>query len=97
LELATLGDAQVLGRDDIGSLAPGKAADLVAFRVDDLDHAGGLGDPVAALVTCAPGHAWLSIIDGRVVMERGALLDVDLAPLIARHNAASLRMLQKAG
>lgn len=55
LELATLGGARVLQRDDIGSLEPGKAADVVAFRVDDLGHAGALGDPVAGLLTCAPG------------------------------------------
>ena len=75
LELATLGGARVLQRDDIGSLEAGKAADLVAFRVDDLGHAGALGDPVAALLTCAPGRAWLSVINGKVVVENGELKD----------------------
>ena len=85
LELATLGGAGVLRRDDIGSLEPGKAADFVAFRIDDLQHAGSLVDPLAALVTCAPTQAWLSVINGRVVVADGQLLDVDLAPLIERH------------
>ena len=97
LELATRGGARVLGRDDIGSLEPGKAADLVAFRIDDIEHAGGLGDPVAALVTCTPGRAWLSVIDGRIVIEDGALVGVDLGALTDQHNTASLRMLRKAG
>jgi 8-oxoguanine deaminase len=97
LELATLGGAKVLGRDDIGSLEPGKAADLVAFRIDDLQHAGALGDPVAALVTCAPARAWLSVIDGRVLVEGGELLRVDCGLLVERHNAISRRLLQRAG
>ncbi len=92
LELATLGGARVLGRDDIGSLEPGKAADCVAFRVDDLAHAGAGGDPVAALVTCAPAQAWLSVIDGRVVVEHGAIPGLDLAVLIAAHDAAAAKL-----
>lgn len=97
LEIATLGGARVLGREDIGSLEPGKAADLVAFRVDDLDHAGGTVDPVAALLTCAPGTVWLSVINGMIVVESGSLLDVDPGPMIERHNRISLRMLERAG
>lgn len=93
LELATLGGAKVLRRDDIGSLEPGKAADFVAFHIDDLAHAGSLSDPVAALVTCAPTQAWLSVINGRVVVEEGRLLTADLGPLIERHNRISRRML----
>jgi len=97
LELATLGGARVLQRDDIGSLEVGKAADLVAFRVDDLGHAGAMGDPVAALMTCAPAQAWLSVINGRVVVENHELVGQDLAALIKRHNAASMGMLKRAG
>jgi cytosine/adenosine deaminase-related metal-dependent hydrolase len=97
LELATLGGAAVLQRDDIGSIASGKAADIVAFRVDDIEHAGALGDPVAALVTCTPTRAWLSVINGRVVVENGALAGVDLPQLAARHNTVSRNLLQRAG
>ena len=56
LEMATLGGAKVLGRDDIGALAPGMAADLVAFDLRGIGFAGGLHDPVAALVFCASGY-----------------------------------------
>jgi cytosine/adenosine deaminase-related metal-dependent hydrolase len=97
LELATLGGASVLQRDDIGSIEPGKAADVVAFRIDDIEHAGSLGDPVAALVTCTPTRAWLSVINGRVVVENGLLRNVDLPQLVDRHNAISRSLLQKAG
>jgi cytosine/adenosine deaminase-related metal-dependent hydrolase len=96
LELATLGGAAVLRRDDIGSLEAGKAADLIAFRTDDLEHAGALFDPVAALVTCAPTRAWLSIINGKVVVADGMLLSADLEPLIAQHNRISRTLLRRA-
>ncbi|MBN1219213.1 MAG: 8-oxoguanine deaminase [Anaerolineae bacterium] len=97
LALATVGGARVLRRDDIGSLAVGKAADLVAFRVDDLYHAGGLVDPVAALLTCAPTQVWFSIINGRLVVEDGHFLPFELDSLVETHNRLSLEMMTRAG
>ncbi|MEO8003756.1 MAG: 8-oxoguanine deaminase [Betaproteobacteria bacterium] len=97
LELATLGGAKVLQREDIGSIEPGKAADVVAFRVDDLNHAGGQSDPVASLLTCSPARAWLSVINGRVVIEQGELLGVELGSLVERHNRLARGMLARAG
>ena len=97
LELATLGGAKVLQRNDIGSLEPGNAADLVAFRIDGLEHAGGQSDLVASLLTCAPGRVWLSVINGRIVVEDGALQGIDLGPLIERHNMIGRGMLERAG
>lgn len=97
LELATLGGAKVLQRDDIGSLEAGKAADLAAFRIDGLNHAGAQGDVVAALLTCAPGQAWLSMVNGRVLVENGELKGVDLPVLIEKHNGISRKMQQRAG
>ncbi len=95
LELATLGGAGVLNRDDIGSLEVGKAADLVSFRIDDLNHAGGLSDPVASLLTCTPGRAWFSIINGKVVVDHGEIPGLDTATLIKQHNHISQQMLLK--
>ncbi len=95
LELATLGGAAVLNRDDIGSLEVGKAADLVAFRIDDINHAGGLSDPVASLLTCSPGRVWFSIINGKVVVEQGEIPGLDITGLIQQHNQISQRMLAK--
>ncbi len=97
LELATLGGGRVLRRDDIAVLAPGKAADLVAFRVDGLAHAGGQADPVASLFTCTPAQVWLSVINGRVIVEDGQFLPFELGPVIERHNRISLGMLTRAG
>jgi cytosine/adenosine deaminase-related metal-dependent hydrolase len=78
LEIATRGGARVLGRDDIGALAPGLAADLAAFDLTGPAHAGASHDPVAALVLCAPGPAAWTIVHGRVVVREGRLVTLDL-------------------
>jgi cytosine/adenosine deaminase-related metal-dependent hydrolase len=86
LALATRGGASVLGRDDIGCLAPGMAADIVAFDLNAPGFAGAWHDPVAALVFCAPARASLSVIDGYVVVRDGRLTTAELEPLLERHN-----------
>jgi 8-oxoguanine deaminase len=96
LALATRGGAAVLGRDDIGSLEPGKAADLVAYRIDGIQHAGAGGDPVAGLLTCAPVNAWFSIINGCMVIKQGEIIGVDLKALVKQHNEQAERLLRKA-
>ncbi len=94
LWLATRGGAAVLGRDDIGQLAVGKAADLIGFDLDRLDYAGALHDPLAALLFCAPQRVDLSVINGRVVVEDGEPRTVDLGPVVERHNRISARMIR---
>jgi len=89
LEMATLGGAAVLGRDDIGALAPGMAADLIGYDLDALELAGAQADPLGALLLCVPGRVSLSIINGRVVAEGGALVTADVSELVARHNVLS--------
>jgi cytosine/adenosine deaminase-related metal-dependent hydrolase len=93
LEIATRGGASVLGRDDIGHLAPGMAADFVAFRVDGLRHAGARHDPVAALVFCGAGDVATSVIDGRIVVREGRLTTLDLGPHVEMHNRIARRLL----
>lgn len=97
LEMATRGGASVLGRDDIGSLEAGKAADVIAFRVDDIHHSGAGSDVVAGLLTCLPTSVWLSVINGDIVVEGGTLAHVDVPALAARHRDASRRLLERAG
>ena len=87
LAMATRGGARVLGRDDIGQLAPGMAADVVAFDLADIGFAGALHDPLAALVFCAPVRAALSLIHGRAVVRDGVLATADVPVLVERHNA----------
>ena len=94
LELATLGGASVLRRDDIGSLAPGKAADLIAINLNRLDYAGALHDPVAATVFCTPQRVDFSMINGRVVVQEGQLTTLNIGPIIERHNAIARAMVR---
>jgi cytosine/adenosine deaminase-related metal-dependent hydrolase len=93
LEIATLGGARVLNRSDIGALAPGMAADVVSFDMSGLAQAGGLHDPVAALVFTSMPRASFSMINGRVVVKHGQLTMVDAAALAARHNALSRQLI----
>ena len=93
LELATLGGAKVLGRDDIGALAPGMSADVVAFALDNLDLAGAaVHDPVAALLFCNPQQVRHSVINGKMVVSDGQLLPIERLPLIERHNQLARRL-----
>jgi len=97
LELATLGGAKVLNRDDIGSLSPGMSADIVMFKLDGVGFAGALHDPVAALVFCTPANVNHSVINGKVVVKDGVLRTVDLPVVLERHNALAAQLALKAG
>ncbi|MGI4859458.1 MAG: 8-oxoguanine deaminase [Janthinobacterium lividum] len=96
LDMATLGGARVLGRDDIGALAPGMAADVVSFDLNQLNFAGALHDPVAALVFCAPSQVSTSVINGKVVVRDGRLTTVDLDGIVAHHNRLASRLAEAA-
>jgi 8-oxoguanine deaminase len=93
LEMATRGGAKVLNRTDIGMLKPGMAADIVAFDVGDIEHAGALHDPLAALVFSAPTRAAYTMVNGKVVVREGRLVTVDERKLAARHNALAMTLL----
>ena len=87
LALATRGGARVLGRTDIGHLAPGMCADLALFDLRSLGFAGGaVHDPVGALMLCASAPASHVVVDGRVVVRDGRLCTIELEPLLERHN-----------
>lgn len=96
LELATRGGAAVLGRDDIGHLAPGMAADLVAFDLRGIDHAGAQSDPVAALLFCSPQRVAYSMVNGRWLIRDGQFVSHDPALLAEKHNALARQLLEKA-
>jgi cytosine/adenosine deaminase-related metal-dependent hydrolase len=94
LELATRGGATVLGRDDVGYLAPGMSADFIAINLNQIAFSGALHDPVAAMVFCQPATVDLSVVNGRIVIEDGALTTVEMEPLLRRHNEISAAMIR---
>jgi cytosine/adenosine deaminase-related metal-dependent hydrolase len=91
--LATAGGAACLGRDDCGTLAPGKCADVAFFRIDDLAHAG-IADPLAALALAPPARAEAVVVNGEVVVREGRLLTGD-ENQIARDIALESKRLQQ--
>jgi 8-oxoguanine deaminase len=95
LELGTLGGARLLGRDDIGVLAPGKAADIIAVNTRQLSFAGGLHDPIAGLVMCEAGRVDFSMVNGVVRVLNGELLGVDVPVLVDRHNTLAANLVQR--
>ncbi|CAN5440426.1 8-oxoguanine deaminase [soil metagenome] len=98
LEIATLGGAAVLGRNDIGALAPGMAADIIAFDLNALGYAGGaVHDPVAALVFCHPQQVDFALVNGRMLVEAGQVRHFDLPMLVEAHNRAATQLLVRAG
>jgi 8-oxoguanine deaminase len=96
LEIATLGGAQVLNRDDIGALAPGMAADIVCVPLDDIGMAGAHHDPLAALFFCHVPRVKHSVVNGRVVVRDGQLATLELPMLIERHNRLAAGLLAAA-
>jgi 8-oxoguanine deaminase len=96
LRLATRGGAQVLGRDDIGHLAPNMAADFIGVRLDSLPLAGGAPhDPLASLVFCRVPQVDLNVIAGIVRVRDGKLTGIDVAAMIARQNEIARSLLER--
>jgi 8-oxoguanine deaminase len=97
LRVATRGGAEVLGRTDIGHLAPGMCADLAIFDLNTLDFAGGaVHDPVGALLLCASPKTAYTIVNGRVVVRQGKLTTVDESNLVGQHNRLSIQLAESA-
>lgn len=95
LEMACLGGAKVLKMEDyIGSLEVGKAADFIAFSLNSLEFAGGLSDPLSAVVFCDAKKVDFSVVNGKFLVKEGRLLDVDLPAIIRQQNRISQLLLQ---
>lgn len=97
LEMATLGGAKVLHRDEIGSIEVGKAADLVLVNLCQIGYAGALHDPVAALVFCGDTcRVDTSIVNGEMVVEDGKLVNVDEQEISKKANELAKELVDKA-
>jgi len=95
LELATRGSASVLGRDDLGSLEPGKAADFFALNLNRIDYAGALHDPVSAVIFSAPVRSDYTVVGGKFVVKAGEMVTVDVSNLISNHNRLAMQLLER--
>jgi 8-oxoguanine deaminase len=90
LRMATIGGARVLHREDeIGSIEVGKAADLIAFDLNDIALAGAQADPVAAVVHCAVDRVDFAMVNGQWRVRDGRLVDGSILELIPVHNRLS--------
>jgi 8-oxoguanine deaminase len=91
LRMATVEGARCLGRDDIGSIEPGKRADIALFDLRGVGYSGA-GDAVCALVLCAPATVHTLVVEGRVVVDGGELKTVALESVLRRHRRAAARL-----
>jgi cytosine/adenosine deaminase-related metal-dependent hydrolase len=94
LDMATRGGAALLGRDDIGMLAPGMSADFIAVRLNQLGLSGTQRDPLAALIMCGPFKVDYSFINGREIIGQGRFIDFDVESALASHAAIMDRIYQ---
>ena len=90
LAMATREGARVLGRNDIGRIGMGYAADFACFDLNAVDFAGAHADPIAALVFCGPVKAAYTIVAGRMIVAEGILQSLDLHELMQRHRKFSI-------
>ena len=98
LARGTRDGAACLGRsDEIGSLEPGKRADIALFDVTGLAFAGAEADPVAALAFCAPQRVRDLFVEGRRVVANGRLTGVDEGRLAADGHRVARRITERAG
>ena len=91
LEIATLGGAQVLGREDLGSVDVGKRADLAVWDMRGVEAAGSW-DPVAALVLCGPTRVRHLLVEGRQVVRDGQMVTLDLPRVMERQRRLAARL-----
>jgi len=91
LRMATVDGARCLGRDNIGTLEPGKRGDVALFNLRDVGYSGA-GDAFLALLLCAPARVNTLVVDGRVVVDGGELRTLSLEPVLVRHGRFAAKM-----
>ncbi len=95
LEFATLGGAKVLRMEDfVGTLDVGKAADIIGFNLNRLEFAGGLDDPLGAVLMCDAKKVDFNMVNGEFIVKEGRLILNDIEDLVKRHNEISKRLVR---
>ncbi len=98
LKIATRGSAGLLGRNDIGSLEKGKAADFFAIDTSSLEFVGADEDPANLLGTVCIAHpANFVFVQGKLVSEDGVLINIDESDVAANARKKVDEILSKAG
>jgi cytosine/adenosine deaminase-related metal-dependent hydrolase len=97
LRVATRGGASVLGRDDLGTIEPGKRGDIALFDVAGLGHAGADADPIASVVLCSPRGVRHLFVEGRAVVRDGRLTGPDEERIAADGHRLGRRIAERAG
>ncbi len=97
LWMATVGGAKALGRNDIGQIQAGKCADITMISMDKLEYSGAQHDPAAAIVfNVAMSPVDHVIVNGKIIVENGKLLDLDEPELVKRHQKISTELVEAA-
>ncbi|MBZ4649691.1 8-oxoguanine deaminase [Thermosipho sp. (in: thermotogales)] len=98
LRMATIGGASVLKMDDyIGKIAPEMAADFIGFKLDKVEFAGGLHNPINSILLCDPKQVDLSVINGEMKIFNGEFTSFEISDFLEKHNMISKKLLKKAG
>jgi cytosine/adenosine deaminase-related metal-dependent hydrolase len=97
LECATLGGAACLGRSgELGVLTPGAVADIAVWSLAGPSFAGAVADPIEAWLRCGPVAAHHTVVDGRVLVRDGRLVDPRVDDLLRAHRQLAMRIQQLA-
>ncbi len=92
LRMATVGGARVFHREEeIGSLEPGKCADLSLWDISGLEFSGA-ADPVAGLLHCGAQYADLVMVNGEILVRGGRLVNERLYDYVPRHREIAGRL-----
>lgn len=95
LYFGTVGGAKVLKLDhEIGSIEQGKAADIIGFKLNRLEFAGALTDPINSIVFCDSKNVDFSMINGKIIIENGNFINIDPEYFIDKQNQISKRLIQ---
>lgn len=86
IEIGTRGGAAVLGRQDIGHLAPGMCADFFSIDLNTIDLAGGMADPVASIIFCAPQKTKYTVVNGKVIVKDSQIATIEMGPVLEEHS-----------
>lgn len=98
LQMATLGGAEIFHQPKIGSIAPGQAADLAIFSLNKIEYAGAMQSPESAILFCGSGaRTDYTIVNGKVLVDKGVLAGLDETDLIHRANRITGQMVHAAG